>query len=267
MFLAPALLGLCVSCATVPPGPPPDVVRLQNDLDRLHTDPRIADNAGAELGNADAAVATLARNARVLDARAYQQGVYLSDRLVKLAEASALARYAEQRGTQLGAEREQLLARANTRNASSSARLYTYSDRATGSRRDELVPRSRAELMAMQNQLGGLESRVDDRGLVVRLGDFMFEPGQSALTPTAQQSLDSLARAMQGQPNATARIESYGAVNDGSATTARAVSVRDYLNARGVDLARIDVRGERMALRSGDERGSRVDVVVQTTVR
>jgi hypothetical protein len=45
------------------------------------------------------------------------------------------------------------------------------------------------------------------------------------------------------------------------------VSVRDYLNARGVDLARIDVRGERMALRSGDERGSRVDVVVQTTVR
>ena len=86
------------ACATVPPGPPPDVVRLQSDLDRLHSDPRIANNAGPELANADAAVDVLARNARVLDSRANTQGVYLAGKLGGIAEATALARYAELRG-------------------------------------------------------------------------------------------------------------------------------------------------------------------------
>ena len=67
-FLQPAfaLALLCAGCATVPPGPPPDVQRLQGELDRLHADRRISDNAGAELDNADAAVSLLARNARTL---------------------------------------------------------------------------------------------------------------------------------------------------------------------------------------------------------
>ena len=47
----------------------------------------------------------------------------------------------------------------------------------------------------MQEQMPGVESRLDARGLVVRLGDYMFEPGRAELTPTAEQSLDSRRRA------------------------------------------------------------------------
>ncbi|HEY0233031.1 MAG TPA: hypothetical protein VGC55_17420 [Dokdonella sp.] len=255
-----ALTALCSACATVPAAPPPDIVRLQNELDRLHTDPRIASNAGDELSNADAAVATLSRNARALDARAYQQGVYIAGKLIDIAQASALARYAEQRGVQLGAERERLLARAGATSAPLASQ--TVPTPLVRSANGEPVVPARAELETMQGELGGLESRVDERGLVVRLGDFMFEPGQPELTPTAERSLDSLARAMRVKPDTQASIAAYGPNGD---RTARAVTVRDYLNARGVDLARLDLRGAARSTGAGAD--ARVEIVVWPSYR
>jgi len=261
------------ACATVPPGPPPDVVRLQNDLDRLHGDPRIANNAGPELANADAAVDVLARNARTLDSRGYVQGVYIADKLVGIAEATALARYAEQRGTELGVEREHLLAQSEARTTT----IVTTTDApppvvrsditppptvVRETVRDEsgqLVPRQRAELEVMQQQMPGVESRLDARGLVVRLGDFMFEPGRAELTPTAEQSLDGVARVLVSDGDAGITVEAFGA--DGLAS-ARADAVRDYLDARGVDGSRIASR--RVDLREGlASNDRRVDIVIR----
>jgi outer membrane protein OmpA-like peptidoglycan-associated protein len=260
-LLGLALTCLCASCASVPPGPPPDIVRLQNDVARLHDDPRITENAGPELGNADAAVDMLARNARSLDANSYQQGVYISDKLVKIAEASARARYAEQRGTQLGIERDRLLA-----DASSGRRSMAYaasSDLPLRSDPGEQAPSSRTPLMTMQAQLSGLESRVDDRGLVIRLGDFMFEPDRPILTSNAQRSLDTLALSMRREPAARGDIEEYGGA-DGTASL-RAAAVRDYLVAHGVEDSRLHMRGDRTRTWTAPDHGTRrVDIVVRT---
>src|SRR3982751_76302 len=267
MFLA--------ACATVPPGPPPDVVRLQSDLDRLHSDPRIASNAGAELANADAAVDVLARNARTLDSRAYTQGVYIADKLVGIAEATALARYAEQRGTELGIERDRMLAQneahtttiVTTTTASPPVvRTDAPPEVVRETVRDDsgaLVPRSRAELETMQQQMPGVESRLDARGLVVRLGEYNFEPGRAELTPTAEQSLDGVARVLASDGDAGITVEAFGA--DGLAS-ARAAAVRDYLDARGVDGSRIASRtvGYRDGLARNDRR---VDIVIRGDYR
>lgn len=294
-ILASAVALLVGACATVPPGPPPDVVRLQNDLDRMHSDPRIASNGGAELANADAAVAMLARNERTLDSREYQQGVYIADKLVGIAEASALARYSEQRGMQLGAERERLLAQTavtetrtttvitNTSpphtivtDAPPTRTIVTEAPRTvvtTGappprgvrSETGELVPRARAELMAMQDQMPGVESRLDARGLVIRLGDFMFEPGRAELTPTAEQSLDNVARVLRSDNDAGIAIEAYG--EDGMALR-RANAVRDYLDARGVDSSRLSARTIGYATRNTiADRDRRVDIVIRSDYR
>ena len=265
------------ACATVPPGPPPDVVRLQNDLDRLHSDPRIANNAGPELANADAAVDVLARNARVLDARAYTQGVYIANKLVGIAEATALARFAEQRGTELGVEREHLL----VRNEGRTTTIVTTTEAPTAIVRSDitpappvvretirddsgqLVPRGRAELEAMQQQMPGVESRLDARGLVVRLGDFMFEPGRAELTPTAEQSLDGVARVLASDRDAGITVEAFGADRLASA---RGDAVRDYLDARGVDGSRIASRT--VGYREGPARNDRrVDIVIRGDYR
>jgi outer membrane protein OmpA-like peptidoglycan-associated protein len=262
------------ACATVPPGPPPDVVRLQNDLDRLHGDPRIADNAGPELANADAAVDVLARNARMLDARAYTQGVYIADKLVGIAEASALARFAEQRGAELGIERERLMARTTiieprrTTTIVSGAPPPTRVVREDVVRTDtgELVPASRAELITMQQRMPGVESRLDSRGLVVRLGDFMFEPNRAELTPTAERQLDSVAAVLSADADAGISVEAYG--GDGLAPM-RAAAVRDYLDARGVDGARVAIRSVDTYATRGQlaDNDRRVDIVIRGDYR
>ncbi|HJT97451.1 MAG TPA: OmpA family protein [Rhodanobacteraceae bacterium] len=255
---------LMAGCATVPPGPPPDVVRLQNELDRLHGDPRISANAGTELANADAAVDVLSRNARTLDPDAYQQGVYIADKLVDIAEASALARFAEQRGMQLGAERERLLAEASTRETRTTTVVTDVApERVVHSDGGEYVASDRAELIAMQQQMPGIESRLDARGLVVRVGNYMFEPGRETLTPSAEQSLDGVARVLRSDADARIVIEGYG--GDGLAMQ-RANAVRDYLDARGVDMARLDLR--RAAYRDAvAENDRRVDIVIRGDYR
>jgi len=261
-LLCVAIAGALGACATVPPGPPSEVVRLQNELDHLHADVRIANNGGAELSAADAAVYALSRDARHLDRDTLQQQVYVADRLVRIAEASGLARFAEQRGMQLGAERERLLAQTDAR----TSRVVATTTTTTTERRPvrvvsagEPIPRSRAELMAMQEQLTGMESRVDERGLVVRFGDYQFEPDQPVLTPPAEQSLDALARVLRSDADARIVVEGYGTAGDGTIALQRAHAVRDYLDARGVDMARIDAR--RTASPDGDRH---VDVVIRT---
>jgi len=272
LALAAAIAALSVACATVPPGPPPDVVRLQNNLDRLHADPRIAPNGGAELANADAAVDVLSRNARALDGRAYTQGVYIADKLIGIAEASALARFAEQRGNDLGIERERLMARTTiveprrTTTIVTDAPTRVVREDVIRTTSGDLAPAGRAELVAMQDRMPGVESRLDSRGLVVRLGDFMFEPNRAVLTPTAERQLDSVAAVLSTDADAGISVEAYG--GDGLAPM-RAAAVRDYLDARGVDGARVAVRSidgyaTRGQLADNDRR---VDIVIRGDYR
>ena len=272
LALAAAIAALSVACATVPPGPPPDVVRLQNNLDRLHSDPRIAPNGGAELANADAAVDVLSRNARALDGRAYTQGVYIADKLIGIAEASALARFAEQRGNDLGIERERLMARTTiveprrTTTIVTDAPTRVVREDVIRTTSGDLAPAGRAELVAMQDRMPGVESRLDSRGLVVRLGDFMFEPNRAVLTPTAERQLDSVAAVLSTDADAGISVEAYG--GDGLAPM-RAAAVRDYLDARGVDGARVAVRSidgyaTRGQLADNDRR---VDIVIRGDYR
>jgi outer membrane protein OmpA-like peptidoglycan-associated protein len=251
--LTAAILGVA-ACAATPHGPPADVVRLQHEQDRLHSDPRIAANGGTELANADAAVGALAQHSRQLDAREYQQGVYLADKLLRVAEASALARDAEHRGEQFAIERDRLTARTDTR--VQTVRVSSTTDMAPRDRAP--LPDSRARLFAMQSQLVNSESRVDERGLVMRLPDFNFQRGEQGLTSTGEQSLTSLARVLDREPDATVRIVAFG---DRGIRGDRAIVVRDYLDARGIDPARLDVREARDVAPQGGARGDVLIVV------
>lgn len=251
-LLSAMMTGL-VACATTPHEPLSEIVRLQQEQDRLHADPRIATNGGAELANADAALATLEAHARALDARSYEQGIHLTSKLQQVAEASALARDAERRGEQLGIERDRLAARGVH-----GAMPVAVADRELDMRERAPLPDARARLFAIQRELVGSESSVDERGLVVRLAGFNFGPGESGLTATGERSLDNLARALDGAPDADVGIVAYG---DRDTPRARALVVRDYLDARGVDRARVAVREARRDIPPGGARGDVLVVV------
>jgi len=240
-------------CVSVPPAPPAEVVRLQNDLDRLHRDPRIVDNGGVELSNADIAVNSLARDYRLLGESEREQRVYVADRLVQIAEASGRARAAEQHSRDLGEERERLLARAGTRDVTAPVVVERRVVE-----RSEWLPPERRTLMAIQSQLPNMESQLDARGLVVRFSEYQFQPGRSEPTPTAERSLDQLARVLREEPAAHVAIEGIGGVDDRQLALARADAVRDYLDARGVEPARVTVR----SADPSSVRDRRVDVVI-----
>jgi outer membrane protein OmpA-like peptidoglycan-associated protein len=235
------------ACAATPHGPPPDIVRLQVEQDRLHADARVATYGGDELANADAAVATLAVNARALPPRDYEQGVYLTGKLLQIAEASALAREAEQRGARLGLERDRLGARSSV--AMTVGEPIGRDDRAP-------MQDDRERLFEMQRRLPNSESKVDARGLVVRLADFNFRGGEGGLTATGEQSLHSLARVLDDEPQATANIAAFG---DRGIQRDRALTVREYLNAHGVERTRIDIRAASSGTPHG---GSPGDVLI-----
>jgi outer membrane protein OmpA-like peptidoglycan-associated protein len=246
-----AMLALA-GCASVPPATPPELMRLQTELDQLHRDPRVVDYGGAELTNADFAVNGLTRDYRALDAATREQSVYVAGRLVQIAQASALARYAEQHSRDLGAERERLLANAGARVASPPR----------GVAGEEWVAPERGTLMAIQSRLPNMESRLDARGLVVRLGEYQFQPGGSAPTPTAQQSLDRLARVLRDEPAARVSVEGIDSAGGRELALGRATAVRDYLDARGVEASRVSVRSVDPYAAGVTAQERRVDVVI-----
>ena len=276
-----ALLG---ACASMPRGPAPEVVRLQSELERLHADPRVGPNAQPELAKADQAVAVLASDGRHLDRDLFDHGVYMADRAVRIAEAEGLARYAEKHAQDLGREREQLMAEARSRdlsiaradaNAAAAAAVI-----ATQQAADERVAASqaRADAEIARAQLADLQAKETQRGLVVTLGDVLFETDRAELKPGAARSLDQLAEALRNDSRATMSIEGHtdstGSRNYNiDLSLRRAESVQSYLVSHGISPTRITVRGmgpdfpvaDNTSM-SGRLQNRRVEVIVQNSV-
>jgi outer membrane protein OmpA-like peptidoglycan-associated protein len=284
-FSALALLvGLIGGCATVPPGPPPEVVRLETELDRLHNDARIAPNAPDELRDADAAVAFLADQGRRMDAVVYEHRVYVADRLVQTAEAQGLARFAELQASNLGAERDRLMVDARNRELrdaraeADAARATAEAERRSAELARQDAAETRAEIDSLRSDLGDLQAQQTQRGLMVTLGDFLFETDRAELKPGAEHTLDGIVRALRDDPLATVEVDGH-TDSTGSRdynvglSEDRAQAVKDYLTSRGIDPSRVTTRGlgpdypvASNWTEAGRLQNRRVEVLVQTQV-
>jgi outer membrane protein OmpA-like peptidoglycan-associated protein len=141
------------------------------------------------------------------------------------------------------------------------------------------LARKEAELAAEQarslrRQLENLQLRQTESGVVVTLGDVLFESGQAELKKDARTSLVEVVDLLQSEPDKKIRIEGH-TDSVGNADTnlklseRRANSVLDALVALGVDAARITTvgLGEDFPIASNeDEEGRgknrRVDVIL-----
>lgn len=346
-----ALLG---ACASSPRGPSAEVSRLQNEVDRLQGDTRIAAHADDEIQKADRAVQYLIENERGMDRERYSHEVYIADRLVQIAEAEGLGRYAEARGLELGRDRDRLTAEARalqleraraqansaealaaqaqylaeqrrleaaaardrTRDAlddayaarSTAAQALTNADmqrklaeqqrlaaqdaqqeaaiaqrnaaqaQQDASEAQQQSAQVRAELDALRSQLSDLQTRMTDRGLVVTLGDVLFEVDRAELTAGGRRSLDQLVSAIDTDPKVQMTVEGHtdstgGRDHNMSLSQRRAESVRSYLTSRGVDAARIQSMGlgpdfpvASNGTEAGRQQNRRVEVIVKNPV-
>jgi outer membrane protein OmpA-like peptidoglycan-associated protein len=126
----------------------------------------------------------------------------------------------------------------------------------------------------LQMKLSEIEARETERGLLVTLGDVLFQNGRWELQPAASPRMDKLAAFLRQFPEKKLLIEGYtDAVGSDQSNVElsrrRADSVKAALTARGVDPARMTIGayGESYPVASnqtqdGRQLNRRVEVVV-----
>jgi OOP family OmpA-OmpF porin len=117
------------------------------------------------------------------------------------------------------------------------------------SRRDKLLLEQRnREVRDLQGQLADLRSQMTERGLMITLGDVLFETAKAGLKPGAQNKLYNLVRYLLDHPDRNVAIEGH-TDNQGSESynlelsQRRAESVRAFLIRSGVSPERISTEG------------------------
>ena len=107
---------------------------------------------------------------------------------------------------------------------------------------------AQAQAADLQRELADLQARQTDRGMLVTLGDVLFEFGRAEIKPAAQASIGKLAHYLNQHPDRRILIEGFtDSVGSDSANLTlsqrRSQAVADALRAQGVDSTRIATRG------------------------
>ncbi|HEX7237061.1 MAG TPA: OmpA family protein [Gammaproteobacteria bacterium] len=121
---------------------------------------------------------------------------------------------------------------------------------------------------------GTAHSEARDSGLVLTLGDVVFDAGKASLQPSATTAIDRLAQLLGVYPERSVRIEGHtDSLGDDAAnqqlSERRAAAVRDALLARGVAAERIAAvgYGEKRPIadngsESGRQKNRRIEIVL-----
>jgi outer membrane protein OmpA-like peptidoglycan-associated protein len=130
------------------------------------------------------------------------------------------------------------------------------------------------ELGRLEEELAELQARESERGLIVTLGDVLFDVGEATLRPGAARDLNRLAAALVQHPSRSVSVEGY-TDSTGSddfnqrLSQRRAETVRSALIAGGVQPERINAvgLGESLPVTSnataaGRQQNRRVEVVI-----
>lgn len=133
---------------------------------------------------------------------------------------------------------------------------------------------AREEIENLRRQMAELEAEQTERGLVLTLGDVLFETGKADLMPGAMRSIDKLARFLQENPEREVLVEGHTDSVGSDAynlnlSQRRAESAATALMARGIGADRITTRGygeaypeASNATQAGRQQNRRVEIVI-----
>ncbi len=200
------------------------------DLDVARKDLSNADNAA--LHHQDAAIA---------------QSAYLAMENARLAQAHAAAKADDARVAAGQVERDQIRLAARTQEADkaklAAANFKQVADSALNQR-----DQANEETARVQAELDALKATPTPRGMVLTLGDVLFDTGRAELKSGASRKLDQLAQFLVEHPDRRVQIDGF---TDSVGTDSyneelsqrRANTVREALISRNVESSRIGTEG------------------------
>lgn len=190
---------------------------------------------------------------------AVTQPAYMAAQTARLAQLHAAAKADDARVAAGQSERDQIQLAARAREANN-AQLARDQEAAKAAR--------------LQAEIDELKAKPTDRGLVLTLGDVLFDTGKAALNSGAARKLDQLAQFLTEHPDRRVEIDGFtdsvgaDAFNQ-SLSERRADAVRFALQSRGIAAARISSQGfgkefpvASNAESSGRQLNRRVEVVI-----
>jgi len=174
------------------------------------------------------------------DAEEVQHLATLASQRVEIAKAAAEKKAAEAQIQQATEERDQVLLDARTREAQ---RAQHEAARAT-----QQAQAATSQVQQLQQELATLQAKQTDRGMVLTLGDVLFETGKAELRPGALRNLYPLVTFLQKYPERRVVIEGYTDSVGSDAynldlSQRRAEAVRDLLLRNGVNTAQLTTHG------------------------
>ncbi|HQQ64060.1 MAG TPA: OmpA family protein [Pseudomonadales bacterium] len=267
---------LVVACSTA--GKPDGSVEVRNKLTQLQANPDLASRAPVAIK--DAEVAVRAAEETGVGSEESRHRVFMADHKVDIAEAQAKTRLLEDQRTILSQQRESSRLDSRTREADKAhgdaAAARTEAELAhldtADARRDAASAQQQNE--ELQRQIAELNAKETERGLVVTLGDVLFDTDKSDLKGGATSNLGKLAAFLNKYPGRTVMIEGHtdstGAEDyNQSLSQRRADSVKSYLVHQGVEASRFTTAGlgEGSPVASNDtqagrQQNRRVEVII-----
>jgi outer membrane protein OmpA-like peptidoglycan-associated protein len=200
------------------------------DLDVARKDLSNAENAALHHQEADVA-----------------QSAYLATQNARLAQAHAAAKADDARVAAGQVERDQIMLAARTREADN-AKLAAANSKQVADSALNQRDQANEETARVQAELDALKATPTPRGMVLTLGDVLFDTGRAELKSGASRKIDQLAQFLIEHPDRRVQIDGF---TDSIGTDSyneelsqrRANAVREALIARGVDSSRIGTEG------------------------
>jgi len=245
----------------------------QTAVRAAESDPNVPKYAALDLADAqkDLAAAQAAANEGKMDE--VDQPAYLAAQTARLAQVRAKGKAEDARVAAGQAERDRILLQAQTQatsNAKATAQIAL-------DQRDQAAQQAlaaQAQAASLQAELDQLKATQTNRGLVLTLGDVLFDTGKAQLKSGAERKLDQLAQFLKDHPDRRVEIDGFtDSVGSDSfneqLSLNRADSVKDALMARGIDSSRVTTQGfgKEFPVASNNEAGGRqlnrrVEVVI-----
>ncbi len=264
-----AIAGTLASCVSVPE----HNSALNQARDRFNAaqnDRQVATLAPVELKQAGTSLA-LAEQAAIDHAptSTINHLAYITAQRVTIAQETASSKASQAITANAAGERDRMLLAMRTHEADQAQQRLVAADAAAIGEK----ARYDAQISDLETQLKDLDAKKTNRGMIVTLGDVLFDTGKSQMKAAATNNLAKLAAFFKENPERTASVEGYtddvgSASSNYDLSQRRAMSVMAALISLGVPADRLNTmaHGEEMpaadnATAAGRQMNRRVEIV------